>query len=320
MQTTAIDLSIIIVNFNTRQMTLACLRSIYAETRDISYEIIVVDNNSVDDSANAIATEFPGVRLIALGENTGFARGNNIAAKEARGRRILLLNPDTAVLDHAIDRLVGFANETPMCRLWGGRTLFKDGSLNPFSCWRRMTLWSLACFAIGLTYAGSSSPILSPETYGGWKRDTVRHVDIVSGCFLMIDRALWDQLGGFDPTFYMYGEEADLCLRARRAGARPIITPHATIVHYGGASAPSTLERLVMLFKGKATLVNRHWSPVSRRMGRVLFLLVPVVRWWGYGLSAQLSGREDFHRSADNWRMMWVRRKDWIDGYSVDKC
>src|SRR5882672_8693044 len=199
-----VDLSIIIVSYNTREMTLNCLQSITAETHDITFEVLVVDNNSSDNSAKAISARFPCVKLTALSNNIGFARANNLAAKNAHGRRILLLNPDTVILDRAIDRLVAFANQTPSFRIWGGRTVYSDGSLNRSSCWRKMTLWNLACFAFCLTYFGRRSEILNSEAYGGWGRDTTRHVDIVTGCFLLIDRKLWDQLKGFDPAFFMY--------------------------------------------------------------------------------------------------------------------
>jgi hypothetical protein len=314
--TDMIDLSIIIISYNTRAMTLECLRSIRAETRDVSFEIIVVDNNSEDDSATAIETEFPDVRLTALKENVGFARANILAVKEARGRKILLLNPDTVVLDRAIDRLAAFANEMPSCQIWGGRTLNGDRSLNPSSCWRRMTLWSLACSAFGLSHLIPNSSLFNPEAYGGWDRSSVRNVDIVSGCFFLIDRELWNRLGGFDPAFFMYGEEADLCFRARKLGAHPIVSPCATIVHYGGASTTSTLKQRLLLLKGKATLMNRHWSPLNRRLGRVLFLLFPLIRWGSYRLASRITGRDSLSSASTEWRAVWQRRHEWIDGYS----
>ena len=158
-----LDLSIIVVSYNTCEMTLECLRSIREQTKDTHFEIIVVDNNSKDNSVEAISREFPNIILISLEENLGFAGANNLAAKKARGRRILLLNPDTLVLDRAIDNLFAFADQNPSCRVWGGRTLRGDGSLDPASCWRRMSLWSLACFALGLTYLAPKSAILNPE-------------------------------------------------------------------------------------------------------------------------------------------------------------
>ena|ERR1700731_458842 len=319
MERDRVALSIILVSYNTREMILDCLRSVYEQTHKTQYEIIVVDNNSSDGSADAIRSEFSDIRLISLGENIGFGRANNVAAREGRGRRLLLLNPDTLMLDQAIDRLVAFADATPRCRVWGGRTLFADGTLNPGSCWRRMGLWSLCCSLFGLSHLAPNSRILNPEGYGGWRRDTIRSVDIVSGCFFMIDRDLWDVLGGFDPTFFLYGEEADLCLRALRAGARPAITPNATIIHYGGASSPSSIERRIALLKGKCTLIVRHWAPIRRAIGRTLFLAAPLIRWALYRIAARLSGRSQFGRMADEWASIWQRRSEWIGGYETAK-
>jgi GT2 family glycosyltransferase len=313
----AVDLSIIIVSYNTREMTLECLRSVAAETRDISYEVLVVDNKSSDGSAEAIRENFPDVKLTALTDNIGFARANNLAAKTARGRRILLLNPDTIILHRAIDRLMEFAARNPSYRVWGGRTVFGDGSLNATSCFRKITLWNLACFAFCLTYFGRRSAFLNSESYGGWQRDTVRHVDIVTGCFLLIDRDLWDQLDGFDPAFFMYGEEADLCQRARVAGARPAVTPNATIVHYGGASDVVPVDKRVKVFKGRITLINRHFSSITRDLGRGLHLIAPLMRWCGYRLAAFLSGKFDLASKADYWKAVWRRRAEWINGYDA---
>ena len=129
-------ISVLIVSYNTREMTLACLRSVAAQTQT-AHEVIVLDNKSQDGSVEAIAAEFPDVQLMAEQDNHGFAKGNNIAAKRARGDYILLLNPDTIVLNGAIDQLVAFAERKPEAKIWGGRTLFGDHSLNTSSCWRR---------------------------------------------------------------------------------------------------------------------------------------------------------------------------------------
>src|SRR5690606_28786133 len=137
--------------------------------------------------------------------NHGFAKGNNIAAARARGEYLLLLNPDTVVRDGAIDRLMAFAEREPRARIWGGRTLFADGSLNTSSCWRRMSLWNIFCRTAGLTGVFPRSALFNSEAYGGWDRGTERQVDIVSGCFFLIARADWKRLGGFDPVFAMYG-------------------------------------------------------------------------------------------------------------------
>src|SRR5204863_9530333 len=148
--------------------------------------------------------------------NVGFARANNIAAKEAKGRYLLLLNPDTVVLESGIDRLVAFAEARPGARIWGGRTLYGDRSLNPTSCWRRMTLWNVFCRTTGLSGIFPSSRHFNSDSYGRWDRSTVGEGDIVTGCFLLIQRGFWQRLGGCDAKFFMHGEEADLCRRAAK--------------------------------------------------------------------------------------------------------
>jgi GT2 family glycosyltransferase len=310
-----LDVTIIIVSYNTRELTVDCIQSVVRQTSFIRYEIIVVDNVSADGSAEAIRTNFPDIKLICSPENLGFARANNLAAKYARGRRLLLLNPDTVILDHAIDRLHDFARSNPRSRIWGGRTVFADGSLNPASCWRRMTLWSLFCNATGLNSLKGSS-LFNSEGYGGWNRDSVRAVDIVSGCFFLIDKDLWEELHGLDPVFFMYGEEADLCHRARQFGVRPMITPSATIIHYGGASETDKTDQRIKVLASKVTLIRRHWSAPLAFAGQLLFLLSALMRLAIYGPLAALMGRPDLRRNAQTWREIWRRRRHWANGWS----
>ena len=306
--------SILIISYNTREMTLACLRSVAAETR-AAHEVIVLDNASADGSAAAIAAAFPGVTLLAETRNHGFAAANNIAAKHATAPFLLLLNPDTVVLDGALDRLLAFAGRAPAARIWGGRTVFADGSLNPSSCWRRMTLWSLFCGATGLSGLFRKSPFFNAEAYGGWDRRTEREVDIVTGCLFLIARADWDALGGFDPAFFMYGEEADLCLRAQGTlGARPRITPDAAIVHYNGASQTVRADKMVRLLRAKHDLIARHFPAWQRPPARLLFAAGPVFRRLGFGLAARLGLRRNAPEEARVWNEIWARRREWRTG------
>lgn len=304
------DLSIIVVSYNTRDMTLACLRSVFEQTRS-PFELIVIDNESPDGSADAIEREFAArLTLIRSGGNLGFARANNVAAERAAGEYLLLLNPDTVVLDGAIDRLLAFARANQEAGVWGGRTRFADGSLNPSSCWRRMTLWNLFCRASGLATAFPRSAVLNTEAFGGWPRDTVRRVDIVSGCFLLIRRSLWSALGGFAPEFFMYGEEADLCLRARAHGADPMVTPEATIIHHGGASEKVRADKLVRLLRAKRLLILRHFGAVKRPLALILFDAWPLTRSLAGSLAGPLlpAGRRE---SARAWAEVWSRRREW---------
>ena len=120
----------------------------------------------------------------------------------------------------------------------------------------------------------------------------------------------------FDPAFFMYGEEADLCHRARQAGARPTITPSATIIHYGGASDTVPLERGIKLFKGRTTLLYHHFSHADRRLGRALFLMAPIIRWWIFRVVAVMTRRSALDLNARYWHAIWKRRCEWIGGYA----
>jgi GT2 family glycosyltransferase len=301
--------SVIVVNWNTRTMTLECLRSLYAETSALAFETIVVDNGSSDGSAAAIAAGFPQAALLAQPVNLGFAAANNSAAERAQGRYLLLLNSDTVVLDRAVERLVAFAQARPRARIWGGRTVFADGRLNIGSAWGRFGLWAAVCFALSLRTVFPRLNLFDPEALSGWRRDTERQVDIVSGCFFLIERSLWDELGGFDPAFFMYGEEADLCDRARRRGARPRVTPDATIVHHGGASAATQYDANMSMLKAKVMLARRTMRPSRAWLARHLMVLGVGQRSLVYSVVARFVPRAGAH--ARRWREIWHRRASW---------
>jgi GT2 family glycosyltransferase len=304
-----LDLTIIVVSYNTCRQTMECIRSVRNSTSATSYEIIVVDNASADGSVEALRAAFPDVDVIASNENLGFASASNFAAQQARGRRLLLLNPDTVVVDHAIDQLQKFALSNPNSRIWGGRTIDFGGSLTR-SCAKRMTLWNTLCYALGISLL-----LNHPKDLRGWKHDTVRTVDVISGCFLLIDRDLWKALHGFDPTFFMYGEDEDLCLRARQLGARPTFTPTATVIHHGAGSETDEAEKRIKLMAGEITLMKRHWSAFAAFIGRLSYLVLPHPRWIIYGVAGLISGRPKLRRKAAIWWRVWQSRAKWLNGW-----
>jgi GT2 family glycosyltransferase len=170
-----------------------------------------------------------------------------------------------------------------------------------------MTLYGLTCQFLGLSSLLRGSAIFNPEHYGGWKRDTERNVDIVTGCFLLIRRNLWNELGGFDLKFVMYGEESDLCLRARKLGARPRVTPDAQIIHYGGASQRIRADRIVRLLRGKISLVDRHFGAWTRPLALMLLRLWPASRAWTSRLTRS--------PGESAWEEIWQRRAEWWHGW-----
>ena len=223
---------------------------------------------------------------------------------------LLLLNPDTLVHPGTVDAMVSFARERPSYGLYGGRTVNPDGTVHPGSCWGKPTVWSLFCFAAMLSTAFKRSPVFDPESLGRWERDTIREVDIVTGCLLLVRRQLWTQVGGFDERFFMYGEDADLALRVARLGLRNVVTPDAVVTHEIGVSSSSRPDKLALLFRGKVTLLRKHWPGGRRRLGIGLL-------WAGVGLRAAVSAVANVGRggTAWDWRPVWRLRSSWLDGY-----
>ena len=303
------DVSILIVTYKCRDEARDCLASIYGQEHGVSFETLVLDNDSGDGTVEMVRSEFPQATLVALDENIGFAAGMNRLAESARGEFVLLLNPDTVVRAGALASLVAFARAEPKHGLYGGRTVNPDGTPHPASCWGKPTLWSLTCFATMLSTAFKGSALFDPESLGGWQRDSVREVDIVTGCLLLAPRALWQELEGFDARFFMYGEDADLSFRARALGYRPAITPEAVVTHEIGVSSATREDKLLLLFRGKATLLRKHWRGLRLRAG--LFLLSA-----GVGVRSLLAvlGRRTDPRAAA-WRQVWRERRGWLAGY-----
>jgi N-acetylglucosaminyl-diphospho-decaprenol L-rhamnosyltransferase len=300
------DISVVIVSYKVPGLLRACLASLQREVVACSYEVIVVDNDSGDGSAELVRGEFPDVHLIALDENIGFAAGSNLGARAATGDYVLLLNPDTELVGDALAALVGYARAHPDAGLVGGRTLSPEGELDPGSCWGAQSIWSLVCFASGLSSLFRGSQLFNPESLPGWQRDSARQVDIVTGCLCLAPRSVWEQLGGFDEAFFMYGEDADLAARAQRLGYHPAITPDAVIVHHVGASSLS-VDKREMNLRCRVTLAHKHWSPARAATAVALLQAGTGLRALGAGVT---------RRPASTWPAVWRRRRYWRSGYA----
>ena len=190
---------------------------------------------------------------------------------------------------------------------YGGRTLKPDGSLEPSSCWGAPSLWSLFLFASGITTFFPKNSLLDPESLGSWQRNTVREVGVITGCFLLARRAVWDELGGLDETYWMYGEDADLAIRARKAGYRPVICPDAELVHEVGKSSDTPVAKTLLLYRGKASLVRKQFTGFRRSAGLILLAT-------GTGLRAALTKLKSGD-AAERWQTLWRERRDWLKGY-----
>lgn len=298
--------SILVVSHNGPEWLELSLRALLEEARPTcSFELIVVDSASQEPTRELLAAWQDRATVIWSEENIGFARGCNLAARRASGDRLLLLNPDAVVQEGCVDNLVEFLDARPGAGLVGGRTMRPDGRVDPSSCWGRPTLWSTFCFAVGLSTAFRGSRIFDPESLGTWERDSVREVDIVTGCLLMTTRETWDRLGGFDEDFFMYGEDADLNLRAAGLGMRPAITPDAVVIHAVGASSGRKPHKNRLLMTGKATLIRKRWSSRRARAGLGLLLVGAAVR----------AADERVRRTADPSWLPLVADRSWTRGW-----
>lgn len=242
--TQPITLSVIIVSYNTRQMTLDCLQTLSAGLGGLATEVVVVDNASTDGSAAAIAEVHPEVSLIANARNVGFGAANNQAMERARGEFFLLLNSDAFVRPDAAPSLVKYLRAHPDVAVVGPRLLNADGSLqvscfpfpSPARAWLE-NLWVSAAFPHHPRWGD----------YRRWPHDRERLVDSVIGACMLVRREAYAQVGGFDERFFMYSEELDWQRRLRDRGWRVAFTPDAQVTHLGGASGA-----------GEPARINRH--------------------------------------------------------------
>lgn len=272
------DVSVIVVNWNTREMTCECIHSVYQQTRDANIEVIVIDNASSDDSAGAIRERFPDAVLVENETNRGFAAANNQGIRIATGRYVLLLNSDTLVLDGAIDKTVKYADSNPDIGILGCRVLNADRTLQP-SCFMFPSVLNMTLSTTYLYKFFPKSRFFGRERMTWWDRSDTRDVEVVTGCFMLIRRGVFDSAGLLDEDYFMYGEETDFCFRAKAAGFRNVFAPHAQIIHYGGSS--SKQARLAMTLHTRASILlflKKNKGTVAYRFGCVAFSLYSLVR------------------------------------------
>ena len=230
------DVSIIIVNWNSAAYVQACVRSIYQHTRDVHFEIIVVDSGSFDDCGGMLAREHPQVRFIQSDKNVGFARSNNLAAKCATGRFLLFLNPDTELRGPGLDRLFAAAVALPDAGALGVRLLNSDGTLQT-SCLQAFPTIANQVLDAGLLRKWfPRSSVWGTAALYAETPDPIR-VEGISGACLMTPRTAFDRVGGFSEDYFMYYEDMDYCLKVHRAGLRNYYVPSAEVVHHGGKSS-----------------------------------------------------------------------------------
>lgn len=278
------EVSVVIVNWNTRDLLRGCLASIRDQTA-VAHEVIVVDNASTDGSSAMVAAEFPEVRLIANTANHGFAGANNQGLAIARGRHLLLLNPDTVILDHAIDRTLVWLAGHPDVGCVGCQVLEGPQTIQR-TCFADPSPLNLLVAEMGLMQLARFWSALGRSWYLDWDRRTEREVDVVSGMFMLVPRAVVEKVGLLDDAFFVYAEEADWCRRIREAGWRCVFAPVAQIIHLDGGSKSTSQIRskmFVQLQKSHLIYARKHHGRAGYLAGKAIFLVSAALRGLFFG-------------------------------------
>jgi len=293
-------ISVVVVNWNTRELLRQCLDSLSASLEQGDIEVWVVDNHSMDGSAQDVRVNFPWVKLIENSENLGFAAANNQAMRKASGQYLLLLNNDTIVEPGALEELAKFMDGYPRAGGAGARLLNADGSLQP-SCHPMLTpereFWRL--IFLDRVWPRVNYPMRR------WNPSLPHRVEVIKGACLMLRRKALDQAGLFDERYFMYTEEVDLCYRLAAAGWELWWVPSAAIVHYEGQSSKQAAAQMyVQLYRSKVQFYRKFGSEARATRYKWLVRLAYwprlVVAAMGKPFSPSLSVRRDTIRQLLN--------------------
>lgn len=272
----SIKLSIVIVSYNVQDLLKNCLQSILdCQPPSANYELVVVDNHSVDESVEMVKKEFPQVKLITSEENLGFGRANNLGAKKTKGELILFLNPDTKVCSESLESLAGFFEDRPRAGIVGPQLLNEDDSFQP-SVGEYPSVLSLI-WEKPIDFLERRFSFLRPflgrllVKYQRFKK--LHRVDWVTGAALACRREVWEELGGFDEKFFMYFEDIDFCLRAKEKDWGVYYFPESKIYHLRGKSQPAKSRK-----KARAYYQSQDYY-FRKNKGRFYSGLVKIVRW-----------------------------------------
>jgi GT2 family glycosyltransferase len=276
------DVSVIIVNWNTRSILRDCLSSVFKQTQGIEFEVIVIDNGSSDSSVQMVETEFSQVNIIANTENRGFAAANNQGMAVAKGRYVLLLNSDTVILDDVIKKTVLFADTHREVAVVGCRVLNADRTLQQ-TCFMFPSVLNMLLATTCLYKLFPRNRFFGRERMTWWNRDSVSEVDVATGCFMLVRRQAIEKIGLMDERFFVYGEETDWCYRFKKSGWKIMFTPDGQIIHYGGQTTKQMARKFRLQLHGSELIFMKlHRSKLTFLFARFLtasFLILRVPYW-----------------------------------------
>jgi len=275
----AIDLSIVILNWNVRELLDGCLASLRSD--HYALEIIVVDNASRDDSVAMVRAKYPQATVIANAENRGFTGGNNQGIAASHGRYVLVLNPDTLVLGDALDRMVAYLDDHPDVGALGPQLLNPDRSIQ--SSRRRFPTLTSAFFESTWLQGLAPKRILTHYYMDDITPDHAHEVDWLNGACTIFRREVFDRVGVYDAqNFFMYSEELDLCRRVKEAGWKIVYLPEAQVIHYVGQSSDQAVAPRHIYFQTSKVRYFRKWHGSLQANLLRVFLLGSYL--WQMGL------------------------------------
>jgi GT2 family glycosyltransferase len=254
--TTPVDISVVIVAWNARHYLELCLESLIETSPRRSMEVLVVDNASADGTIEMIESKFPWVRLMESKENLGFSKGNNLAIRQCQGRYIALVNPDVIVFPGCLDTLADFLDQNPKVGDVGPR-VFNPDMTQQSTCRRFPSLWNNICSATHFESIFKGRSFFAGEHMSYFSHDRTLAVDVIVGCFSMIRREAFDDVGLLDEGLFMYGDDVDWCRRAWKAGWQVVFYPEARAIHdRGKTTAPFPVHFAV----AQQRSVLRYWT------------------------------------------------------------
>ncbi len=272
-------LSVVIVNYNVRYFLEQCLHSVFKSGNKIEMEVFVVDNQSVDGSADMVKEKFPMVKLIVNQENAGFSKANNQAIKRARGRYILLLNPDTVVEDDTLSAVTDFMESHPDAGALGVKMLDGQGRFLPESKRGLPTPGVAFCKIFGLSALFPKSRLFSKYHLGYLDKDKCHVVDVLSGAFMLIRKEALEKTGLLDESFFMYGEDVDLSHRITKSGYKNYYYPGTRIIHYKGESTKkSSVNYVLVFYNAMIIFARKHFSHKNARIFSLLINMAVYFR------------------------------------------
>jgi GT2 family glycosyltransferase len=285
-----VDVSVIVVAWNVRDVLYNCLKSIYKETKGINFEVIYVDNASKDGSVEMVKESFPVVRIIENEENKGFIIANNQGIEISKGRYVLLLNSDTIILDNAIAKTVRFADKYPKAAVVGCKILNPDKTIQK-TCFMYPSALNMFLAATYLYKMFPRSEFFGREHMTWWDYDGAREVEAVCGCFSLVRQEAIKQIGLMDERYFVYGDDPDWCYRFRKNSWKIMFTPEAEIIHYGGQTTRIMADKFLLQLHGaKLIFIKRHRSMVEFYLACLLtglFFFLRVPYWFVVGILAQ---------------------------------